>query len=238
MWLRNIENRVLMRNTASAYTILLLFLFIPLAGVASGWNSFIVNFDKSIYGKGTQTWQIAPYDEKWVYFANKNGMVQFDGNVWNVFPMNNASDVRSILASVAQKRVYVGGINEFGYYEPDADGLLSYHCMSDTLDSAVRLLGNVWGIHEVDNILYFQGDERVVKCLNGKYTVIEMNAKIDCSNMANGILYIGTDRGVWFLVGNTFFPLQGADAVISKRIRGIIPYKQGVSGDFWGSQEG
>ena len=98
-----------------------------------------------------------------LYFANKNGMLQFDGNVWNVFPMNNASDVRSVLASATQKRIYAGGINEFGYYEPSVDGSLKYHCMSDTLDSSVRLLGNVWGIHEVDNILYFQGDECVVK---------------------------------------------------------------------------
>lgn len=194
----------------------------------AGWNSFIVNFDKSVYGKGTQTWQIAPYDDKWVYFANKNGMLQFDGNVWNVFPLDNASDVRSVLTSATQKRIYVGGINEFGYYEPEADGSLGYHCMSDTLEGAVRFLGNVWGIHEADNILYFQGDDRVVKYLNGKYAAIEMDAKIDCSNMINGTLYVGTDRGVRILVGNTFFPLQGADALASKRIRGIIPYKKGV----------
>ncbi len=217
-----------MKNSALSYHIFLLLLFLPLAGVAARWNNFIINFDKNVYGKGAQTWQIAPYNENWTYFANKNGMLQFDGNVWNVFPMNNASDVRSVLASATQKRIYAGGINEFGYYEPSVDGSLKYHCMSDTLDSSVRLLGNVWGIHEVDNILYFQGDECVVKYLNGKYTVIEMNAKIDCSNMVNGILYIGTDRGVWLLVGNTFFPLQGADELASKRIRGIIPYKKGV----------
>lgn len=216
------------KHILSFYLFFCLFLFLPLVEAIAGWNSFIVNFDKSVYGKGTQTWQIAPYDDKWVYFANKNGMVQFDGNVWNVFPLNNASDVRSVLASATQKRIYVGGINEFGYYEPDTDGSLAYHCMSDTLESSVRFLGNVWGIHETDNILYFQGDGCVVKYLNGKYTAIEMNAKIDCSNMVNGILYIGTDRGVWLLVGNTFFPLQGADALASKRIRGIIPYKKGV----------
>ena len=102
------------------------------------------------------------------------------------------------------KKNLCGGINEFGYYEPDTDGSLAYHCMSDTLESSVRFLGNVWGIHETDNLLYFQGDGCVVKYLNGKYTAIEMNAKIDCSNMVNGILYIGTDRGVWLLVGNTF----------------------------------
>ena len=209
------------------YVTLFFLLLLPLGKAVAGWNSFIVNFDKSLYGKGAQTWKIAPYDDHWVYFANKNGMVQFDGNVWTVFPMNNFSDVRSVLASTTQKRIYAGGINEFGYYEPSEDGELVYHCMSDTLERDCRFVGNVWGIHEADNILYIQGDDRVVKYLNGKYTAIEMNAKIDCSNMVNGILYIGTDHGVWVLVGNTFFPLQGADILASNRIRGIIPHKGG-----------
>lgn len=217
-----------MKNRIQAFSLFLLFLLLPWGKAVAGWNNFILNFDKSDYGKGIQTWQIAPYKNNWAYFANKNGLVQFDGNAWSVFPLDNASDVRSVLVSAPQKRIYAGGINEFGYFEPNEDGSLVYHCMSDTLDENIRLLGNVWGIHETDNILYFQGDERVVKYLNGKYTVIEMNAKIDCSNMVNDILYIGTDKGVWLLIGNTFFPLQGADLLASKRIRGIIPYKKGV----------
>lgn len=210
------------------YWLFTFFFLLPFVETIAGWNNFIINFDKSVYGRGAQTWQIAPYDDKWVYFANKNGMVQFDGDIWSVFPLKNSSDVRSVLPSATQKRIYIGGINEFGYYEPNAEGSLTYHCMSDTLDASIRYLGNVWGIHEVDNILYMQGDNRVIKYLNGKYTAIEMDAKIDCSNMVNGILYIGTDKGVWLLVGNTFFPLQGADALISMRIRGIVPYKKGV----------
>ena len=122
----------------------------------------------------------------------------------------------------------MGGINEFGYYEPDTDGSLAYHCMSDTLESSVRFLGNVWGIHETDNILYFQGDGCVVKYLNGKYTAIEMNAKIDCSNMVNGILLHRYGQRRMAFGWKHFFPLQGADALASKRIRGIIPYKKGV----------
>lgn len=219
--------RQMERNTIFKLSILL-FISSLSVNCYAGWNSFIINFDKNQYGRGAQTWQIATYNDKWVYFANKNGMLQFDGNIWNVFPMNNASDVRSILPSSTQKKIYVGAINEFGYYEPGTDGSMVYHCMSDTIDGSCRFLGNVWGIHETDNILYFQGDDRVVKYLNGKFTAITMDAKIDCSNMVNGILYLGTDRGVWFLVGNTFFPLQGADVLASKRIRGIVPYKDGV----------
>lgn len=211
------------------FLLLFLFqLFLPAVHASAGWNSFVINFDKSVYGKGVQTWQIAPYDKQWIYFANKNGMVQFDGNNWHLFPLNNRSDVRSVLPSTIQKRIYVGGINEFGYYEPGTDGSLLYHCMSDTLEGACRSLGNVWGIHENDNILYLQGDGRIVKYLDGRYTAIEMNGKIDCSNMVGGVLYLGTDQGVWVLIGNTLFPLQGAEALASKRIRGIVPYKEGV----------
>ena len=92
----------------------LLFSFLPFIETFANWNSFIINFDKNLYGKGAQTWKIAPYDDKWVFFANKNGMLQFDGNAWNVFPLNNTSDVRSVLVSTAHNRIYAGGINEYG----------------------------------------------------------------------------------------------------------------------------
>ncbi len=207
-------------------TLLLLCLFDPVS--ASDWNNFIINYPKSLYGKGSQTWHIATYDENWVYFANKTGLLQYDGNSWNVFTLNNHSDLRSVLPSKQDKRIYVGGINEYGYFEPGADGNLIYNCLSDSVPNPDRYLGNVWGIHETDNILYLQGDSRVLKVLNGKYTTIQTEWKIDCSNLINGVLYIGTDRGVFVLVGNTFFPLQGAEGLVSKRIRSIVPHKDGV----------
>lgn len=206
-----------------------LYMSVLSAGIfATEWNSFIVNFDKDLYGKGIQTWQIMPCDDQWVYFANKNGMVQFDGCTWSLFPMNNFLDVRSVLPSVAKERIYVGGVNEFGFYELGTDGALEYHCMSDTLEGDIRYLGNVWGIYEVDNMLYLQGDNRVVKHWDGRYAVVQMEGKIDCSNLIGGVLYVGTDNGVWVLVGNAFLPLQGAEALKGKRIRGILPYREGV----------
>lgn len=202
-------------------------LFLSL-NLLADWNSFVINYNKSLYGKGAQTWQIAGYNDNWVYFANQKGMLQFDGNSWNVFPLNNGSDVRSVLPSSLRKRIYVGGINEFGYFEPAFDGKLSYVCLSDSLRGDDREIGNVWGIHESDDILYLQGEGKVLKFLNGKYVTLHSNWRIDCSYMVNGILYVGTENGVWVVVGNTFFPLQGAEALASERIRGIIPHGKGI----------
>ncbi|MGL4851714.1 MAG: transcriptional regulator [Phocaeicola sp.] len=214
-----------MKNTCY---LLILFLFYPILSLSAEWNSFVLNFDKKRYGHGSQTWQISSYNENWTFFANKKGMLQFDGNEWKTFQMNNKFDVRSVLASTSHKRVYVGGINEYGFYEADEIGNMSYHCMSDTIDDAFRFIGNVWGIQEIDHILYFVGDRKVVKYLNGEYTVIEVDKKIDCSSVIRGTLYIGTDEGVWVLIGNQFFPLQDGDLLKSKRIRGFVPYEDGM----------
>jgi len=218
-----------MKNRCLISVYILLFLFygncLP---VKADWNNFIINYNKSLYGKGTQTWQISSYNDHWVYFANKNGMVQFDGYSWDLFPLTNGSDVRAVCPSKSTGRIYVGGINEFGCFEPGGDGMLVYTCLSDSLHEDERSIGNVWGIHENDNILYFQGDGRLLKYLNGKFTTIDAETKIDCSNLVNNVLYLGTDRGVRVLVGNTIFPLKGAELLENMRIRGIVPYKQGI----------
>ena len=124
----------------------LLIVIFPLSLWSSftGWNSFVVTFNKNLYGNGRKIWQIASYDERWTYFANDNGLLQFDGNVWSLYPLRNQSPLRAVLPSSNMQRIYVGGINEYGYFEPGDDGNLIYHCLSDTLDGDYRFLGNIW----------------------------------------------------------------------------------------------
>ena len=206
----------------------ILFILLPFHLLHAEWNSYIINFDRKLFGKGTQTWQVVPYDATWTFFANRSGLLQYNGNVWKKYALHNDSDVRSVYYSSHSNRVYVGGINEFGYFEPNSSGKMNYHCMSDSIPFIDRYFGNVWGIHEIDNILYFQGDGYVVKYLNGIYTFLPTECKIDYSNVVNGTLYLGTDEGVKVLVGNTFFPLFGADMLANRRIKGILPYQGGI----------
>lgn len=192
------------------------------------WNDYIVNFDKKLFGKGTQTWQIASFDETWTFFANQNGMLQYNGNSWKVIPLRNELDVRSVLASNDNKRIYAGGINEFGYFEPSITGELEYHCMSDSLPFNDRYFGNVWGIHMIDNILYFHADGQIIKHINNKYEFISTNSPINCSSVINNTLYLATEKGLFVVVGNTLFPVQGAETLSGKRIKGIEPYQSGI----------
>ena len=203
-------------------------LFYSLPCIGQEWNNYIINYQRNLYGDGAQTWQIKSYGDRWVYFANQKSMLQYDGTSWKEFPLCNGLDVRSVLPSIDKKRIYVGGINEFGYFSTDFSGKMIYHCMSKQMHGKEGLLGNVWNIYECENTLYLQGDGTILKCVNGKYRYIDLKQKITCSGFINGALYVATDIGISILVGNGFVPLSGSDILRHKLIKNIIPYKNGI----------
>ncbi len=208
---------------------LIVVAFSSVINIYADWNSCIMNFKKELYGKGTQTWQITPYSNgNWVYFANKNGLIQFDGSEWKVFPLNNGQDVRAVYISKSKNRIYAAGINEFGYFEPNFRGELVYTCLSDLLRMPDRYPGNIWNVFENDNLFYWQADNEIIKITGSKYTIIPAGGKIDCCNLVNGALYIATSVGVKVLIGDSFFPISGDKVLNSKRIRGLMPYKRGL----------
>jgi ligand-binding sensor domain-containing protein/DNA-binding CsgD family transcriptional regulator len=204
--------------------ICLLLLLIPTLVYAGDWNNYIINYSKSLYGNGSQTWQIRPFKNRWVFFANQNGMVQFSGSSWSLFTLHNGTSLRSICTAQNSKRIYVGGINEFGYYSPNANGKMTYKCLSEQMRGKQSTIGNIWNIFDYDNTLYFVGDGLITKYVGNKFKIISANAKIDCSGMSDGTLYIGTTKGIFILAGNTILPLQGAERLQNKRIRSILPF--------------
>lgn len=207
---------------------ILILLLCTVAGKADNWTSYIINYQKALYGNGSQTWQVKSYNNRWMFFANQNGLVQFDGATWSIYPVHNGTCIRSIFPSYSKGRIYVGGINEFGYFAPGENGKLVYHCLSEQLNGKQNLLGNIWNIFESENTLYVVGDNKIIKCMDGRYSLIDAKTKIDCSGMSNGVLYIGTAHGIYILVGRTVMSLQSASILKDKRIRNILPYGNSI----------
>lgn len=222
---------------------LLLFLLLP-GAVYAQWNSFIINHKKEQFGRGAQTWQIRPYGNDHIFCANKNGILQYNGSEWKLYPLPNGLDARSVYVSERQERVYAGGENEFGYLKPDESGELVYTSFSATFNELYNINGGYWGIFELDNMFYYVSDRHIVKQIGDTFTAVRSDFKIDCSAVINGILYVGTFNGIWMLVGNTWIPAQGSDSVGNKSIRAIVPYRDGFlaatafDGLFYGTTEG
>lgn len=195
-------------------------------------NAIGVHFAKEFNeasSHNAKTWGISTAGGDYVFFATQQALFAYDGNDWKSFQINNGTDLRSVYVSRNEGRVYIGAINEFGYFEPGDDGNLVYTCLSDSV-AGRRELGNIWGIYEKDHIIYAQGDRNIMKYIpdGNRNVIVSDSCKFDCSAMIDGTLYLGTDRGLKFMAGDNIFTAPETERLKGKRIRSILPYSRGI----------
>ncbi|GHV70600.1 hypothetical protein FACS189420_2360 [Bacteroidia bacterium] len=207
----------------------LIFTLLLLPGLSfAEWTNLTYNYSRNDYKAGSQNWQITQLDNHWMYFANKMGVLEYNGKDWNLYPLNNKIDARCVFYGRKDNRIYVGGINELGYLEPAFGGKRRYHSIWEHNSQQSFELGNIWKIYEIDDAIYFCGDQTVVKWKNDSFTPIKAPDKIDCSNLIDNTLYIGTASGVFILAGGAFYRLPNTEGLIQKQLRAILPFGKQV----------
>lgn len=202
---------------------LFLILILPTT-VFAKWGYIVNNYTRNDYQAGSQNWQITQSDNYRMYFANKTGILEFNGQDWKLYPLNTNTDARSLLYSKKDQRIYAGGINEFGYLAPDASGKMLYHSLWNPGISSEYVFGNIWNIFEIDNSLYFCEDYTVIKYTPDTLIPIRSPDKIDCSALINNTIHIGTSSGIFILAGETFYRLPDMESLQHKKLRAILPH--------------
>lgn len=91
----------------------------------------IRNFQKNEYRALPQSWDIVQDNQGMLYFGNNYGMLQFDGENWNIYALPNKSIIRSLLYK--NDTIYVGGQGEIGFFPLVGDDKLKYHSLTKTL---------------------------------------------------------------------------------------------------------
>ena len=117
-----------MKRKDLLFYILLLLISIP---VSAGWQRPVTNYTRHTYKAGNQNWSIQQHDNGWIYVANNKGLLEFDGVEWNTYPIHNAK-TRAVKVG-HDGRIYIGGMEQFGYFTPNRLGGLEYTCLSDSL---------------------------------------------------------------------------------------------------------
>jgi len=187
------------------------------------WQRKIINYGRSQYQAGFQNWMIDQSDNGKIYFANTNGLLEHDGVYWSLYPISNKI-VRSV--KTIGSRVYAGGSSEFGYFEPNSQGLLTYRSLSENLKDWG---GEVWCIHENKGRIYFVSDAAIyIYQENTKLKFVpiyDLNTKIDCSILTNERLYIGTSNGIYYLnEKDEVTPLEHCNVLKNKKAIELLAY--------------
>ncbi|WP_170178581.1 helix-turn-helix and ligand-binding sensor domain-containing protein [Flammeovirga pectinis] len=107
----------------------------------------IINYDKSTYEAENQNWDIVQGSNGFLYFANTLGLLEYDGEVWKLYPTNEP--LRALC--IVDDEIFVGGINTIGSFKRN-NGELVYHKLS----SNFKVHDEIWKIIKVGEKVLFQ----------------------------------------------------------------------------------
>lgn len=180
----------------------------------------ISNYRKADYKGGTQNWNIDQDKNGNLYFANNNGLFQFDGSSWTKYSLPNTA-VRCLKIDNNGK-IFVGGYNEFGYYKANSRGKLEYFSLSKLLRSDEQI-DFIWKIHIKGSEVIFQSFEAAYIYRDGKIEIVRAPNRFQFSFEVDGHLYF-QDKVlglVEYKEGN-FIPLIGSAVLNNTEVWGMF----------------
>jgi len=135
--------------------LLFLFLILPFDFFGQEFTPIVTQFTKKDYNASNQNWSVGQGKDGAMYFGNKDGLLQFDGSLWNIYKIPGKKIVRSLFVDKDNK-IYVGSFEEFGYFEKNENGQLRYTSLSSKLKKYVMQNDEIWNILNFNGTIIFQ----------------------------------------------------------------------------------
>lgn len=192
----------------SRYIFLLSIFLLIFCGKADAQRTIampqIINYSSKVYQGGIQNWGITQDNQGIMYFGNNEGLLSFDGRYWHIYPLPNATIVRSVCFD-GKERIYVGGQDEIGYFEADEKGTLVYHSLVEKIPAGERQFADVWHIEILGEHVFFQGNNHIFHYYQDKINVDKPHSSWQYMAAVDGILYaqemekgiMRYENGVW-----------------------------------------
>jgi AraC family chitin signaling transcriptional activator len=140
-------------------TLLSLFLFLNIILVSSQEMPPLHNYEPSLYHAGNQNWMVSESDDHFIYVANNEGLLEYNGSQWTLYKTPNESIMRSVKAQ--GDRIYTGCYMDFGYWIRDDSGRLNYTSIIEKTKFQLQEDEQFWNIIVKNDYVLFQSRSRI-----------------------------------------------------------------------------
>ncbi len=121
----------------------------------------IRDFRPTEYRGHPQVYGLAQGADRIIYLSTQEGITGFDGARWTHYPMPSAQVYE--LVATADGRIWAGGNDEIGYFEPAAEGGLVYRSLRAKLPAAAAPWGRTNRVLRHGNHVYFASVRGVLR---------------------------------------------------------------------------
>lgn len=176
----------------------------------------IVKYSPSVYGAGNQSWMVSQDHNNYLYFANNDGLLEYNGTSWQLYPGPNETIVRSV--KVIGNKVYTGSYMNFGFWTRQADGKLKYTSLSDTIKNKILDDEQFWNILKYDQWILFQSLNRIYiyDTKTGQFKIIAPKNGVVKSFASKNAIYFQTLKEGLFEIESGKAKLVSDDPVLKK----------------------
>lgn len=152
----------------------------------------IIKFTNATYNAGNQNWMIAQDAHHFIYFANNEGLLEYNGSTWRLYKSPNESILRSV--KVIGKRIYTGCYMDFGYWTRNTNGNLTYTSLTTKLKSKILDDEQFWNIISYDQWVVFQSLDQlyIYDTQRETFQILKPDAKILKSFLTGNTIYYQT----------------------------------------------
>ncbi len=210
-----------------AIQLFVLFLF-SLAGTAQELPP-ILKYMPETYNAGNQNWMISQDSGNYMYFANNEGLLEYNGSAWTLYPSPNETILRSV--KVINNRIYTGCYMEFGYWERQTNGTLKYFSLSKSIKKSIRDDEQFWNIVQYDRWVIFQSLSQIFiyDTKSGKYQIIKPQSGVHkVFTVGNTIMYQTFGTGLFEIENGGSKLISNNEAFIKNKIVNIFLANDGL----------
>jgi len=207
---------------------LFFFLFISLT-INSQELPPILKYGSTTYGAGNQNWMISQDQNHYIFFANNEGLLEYNGSTWSLYPSPNETIIRSV--KVIGTKIYTGCYMEFGYWSRQANAQLKYTSLSQTIKNKLQDDEQFWNILDYDQWVIFQSLSRIYiyDTKSGLFNIISPNNGVLRSFRTSNSVYFQTIKEGLFEIENGKSKLVSNNPVLqNNKIVNIFSNDEGL----------
>lgn len=203
-------------------------IWISILFLSQGYAQFspsIQNYNLAEYKAGNQNWDITRAEDGKVYVANNKGLLVYDALEWSFYQLPNKTIVRSVLTY--NDLVFTGSYEEFGYWEKDDYGLLSYHSLSEKVLGQMSQNEEIWQIVRLQDKIIFRSFLNIYIYDFETVTQVRPKSAIISCNVVEGQLYVCTlNNGIFLWKQGNLIPFYNHPVLKNTKIIGVVKHKE------------
>jgi signal transduction histidine kinase/CheY-like chemotaxis protein len=139
-------------------------------------------------------WNVV-WDADGIAYLGRDRLWRWDGTALLAIGPDIFRQLRA-LAFDESGRLWLGGVNQFGWYDPESD---TYHCWLDRLPAEMRNFGAAWKVHCEGDRVWLATANRLFQFADGTFSFWEFPSqhRVIFHFLNSGIYAHETDVGLW-----------------------------------------